>query len=192
MKRPELNDKISIDDFRNFYRLKEELVKFCKSKGINTSGGKLEIAERITTYLATGRIIKTINKAANTSKFDWNNAAMNADTKITDNYKNTENVRKFMIENIGKHFRFNTEFMKWAKQNTGKTLGDAINEWKRIYKLKKEPNHKTVIAPQFEYNTYIRDFMADNPDKSIKDAIKFWKIKKNQKGDNKYSKKDIE
>jgi hypothetical protein len=101
------------------------------------------------------------------------------DTPITDNYKNTENVRAFMTKEIGSHFRFNTEFMKWTKQHTGKTMRDAIAEWQRIYILKKDKNYKTDIAPQFEYNTHIRNFLADNPGKTLKDAINSWNLKRN-------------
>jgi hypothetical protein len=51
MKRPALSDQLSVDDFKDFYWLKKELIAFCKTKGINQTGGKLEIAERIITFL---------------------------------------------------------------------------------------------------------------------------------------------
>lgn len=190
-KRPELNDKISVEEFESFYWLKEELVQFCKSKGISSQGGKLEIADRIIKYLQTGKIIETPKKSYCRSRFDWGKASLSLDTEITDNYKNTENVRSFMIEHIGMHFHFNTEFMSWVKQNQGKTLREAIEQWHIIRQLKKDNNYKTKIAPQFEYNTYVRDFLADNPDKSIRDAIVFWKLKRDQRGDNRYSKEDF-
>jgi SAP domain-containing new25 len=34
--------------------LKEELVSYCQVKGIKTTGGKFEIADRIVHYLKTG------------------------------------------------------------------------------------------------------------------------------------------
>lgn len=191
MKRPSLNEKVSLDDFQNFYWLKEELINFYRVMGINTTGGKIDITNRIKTFLSTGTIIKSVEKKKTNSKFNWNNSELRSTTTITDNYKNTENVRSFMIEQIGKHFYFNTAFMNWAKSNIGKSLGDAIVEWKRIYKLKKDKNYKTDIAPQFEYNTYIRDFLADSSDKNSKEAIKFWKLKRQQRGSKKYSKNDL-
>ena len=54
MNRPELNDTISPQDFKDFYWLKEELVTFCKTKGISSSGGKIEIADRISRLRAAG------------------------------------------------------------------------------------------------------------------------------------------
>jgi hypothetical protein len=168
------------------------LIDFCRSNGINTAGGKQELTNRIITYLQTGKIPETIPKQKTKSKFDWNNAELTLDTEITDNYKNSENVRAFMIREIGSCFHFNTEFMKWMKQNIGKTMKDAITEWKGIYELKKDKNYQTNISSQFEYNTYIRDFLGDNKDKTMKDAIRYWKLKRYQRGDNVYSKNDLQ
>jgi hypothetical protein len=191
MERPELKKNISIADFNDFYWLKEELIAFCKLTGISAIGSKQELTAKILTYLQTGTIAKATKRQSYTSKFDWNRAALSLDTIITDNYRNSENVRAFLTNEIGSHFRFNTEFMKWTKHNVGKTLQEAIIEWKRIYELKKDKHHKTNISAQFEYNTYIRDFLDDNKGKTIKDAMNYWKIKRNQRGDNKYSKDDF-
>jgi len=75
--RPELNDKISLEDFINFYWLKKELSAFCKTKGINATGGKIEISSRIKTFLLTGEIIKQAaeQKEKVTSTYNWSNAA---------------------------------------------------------------------------------------------------------------------
>ena len=191
MKQPELNDKLSVTDFKDFYRLKKELTDFCKSKGISATGSKQELTERIITYLQSGKITKTVPAQQTISKFDWNNAVITLDTIITDNYRNSENVRAFMKRETGSHFRFNTLFMNWMKQNTGKTMRDAVTAWKQIYELKKDKNYHTTISSQFEYNTYIRDFLADNKDKSLKEAIQCWKLKRNQRGDNVYAKSDL-
>jgi len=191
MERPELNDNISVTDFKEFYWLKNELIDFCKSNGISTIGGKKELADRIIAFLQTGTITKTTTKEQTKSKFDWNNAVITLDTIITDNYRNSEHVRAFMKQEIGSSFHFNTEFMQWMKQNIGKTVSEAITEWKRMNELKKNKNYRTTISSQFEYNAYIRDFLADNKDKTLKDAIQYWKLKRNQRGDNAYSKKDL-
>jgi hypothetical protein len=82
--------------------------------------------------------------------------------------------------------------MKWMKLNIGNTMKDAIAEWKRINTLKKNKNYQTTISSQFEYNTYIRDFLADNKEKTMKDAIRYWKLKRYQRGDNVYTKNDLQ
>jgi hypothetical protein len=191
IERPRLNRNISVVDFRDFYWLKEELVEFCRQNGISSAGGKQEVADRIIVYLQTGIVKKDVPKKKNESTFDWRKSELNLDTEITDNYINSENVRAFMKREIGSHFRFNTAFMNWTKHNVGKTLKEAIAEWKRIYELQSDKNNQTTISAQFEYNTYIRDFLADNHDKKLADAIKYWKIKRNQRGNNIYSKEDL-
>jgi glyoxylase-like metal-dependent hydrolase (beta-lactamase superfamily II) len=178
--RPDLTNAISINDFKNFYWLKSELISFCHANGISATGGKIEIANRIEYYLTTGKVIQPSRKPAPKSSFNWKDATLDLNTQLTDNYRNTENVRTFMTLHIGPHFKFNTMFMNWAKANAGKSLNDAIDEWKRINSLKRNKGQKAEIAPQFEYNRYIRDFMEDNPGMTIKDAIKHWKVKRGQ------------
>lgn len=192
MERPPLTKLISLTDFNDFYWLKEELVDFCKTIGINTSGGKFEVAKKIQLYLLTGEITqKAIKNPSQQSKFDWNSEPLSLQTPITDNYKNTENVRAFFTTQIGANFTFNVSFMNWMKTNSGKTLKEAIEEWKRIKTISKDKNHITTIDPQFEYNTYMRAFLADNPTSSSKDAMRFWKLKRAKRGTNVYERTDL-
>ncbi len=193
MNRPDLDREISLENFRNFYWLKTELVAFCREVGIDSTGGKIEISKRIVKFLETGEIITVSSKqkAKSTSRFDWKTEILSLNTIITDNYKNSENVRTFFQNAIGKHFKFNVEFMNWMKTNSGKNLGEAVEKWKQIAELKKDKDYKTEIAPQFEYNRYIRDFLNNNPDLSSKDAMACWKIKRSKPGSNKYEKPDL-
>lgn len=189
--RPDLNEEITVHDFLDFYWLKEELQSFCRKAGLQNSGSKPEISERIAHFLKTGEKTAAKKKQLPTSKFDWNTEILSTATLITDNYKNTENVRAFFTENIGKHFKFNTLFMNWMKQNAGKTLAEAIEEWKRIHNKKKNNPDEKDIAAQFEYNTYIRDFLKDNPGLSFADTRKYWLLKKQLRGNKKYVKEDL-
>ena len=193
MERPKLTNISSVEEFKNWYWLKEELIAYCRQVGIKTTGGKFEIADRIVNYLNTGEIHlvkdKSIKKPL--SKFDWKNEILTLDTVITDNYKNNSNVRKFFIAQVGSQFNFSIDLMKWMKNNIGKTLKDAIAEWYRLQEFKKDPNYQSVIPAHNQYNQYTRDFLADNPDKSIKDARKYWKLKRSKPGELKYSKSDL-
>ncbi|WP_044213073.1 DUF6434 domain-containing protein [Flammeovirga sp. OC4] len=193
-KRPILNKDISKNDFQEFYWLKEELVDFCRSEGLLTTGGKIEISGRIEKYIKTGEkhLKSSPNKVKVESKFDWNNEKLTLETKITDNYKNTENVREFFKNEIGSQFKFNVRFMNWMKSNAGKTLADSISEWKKIKTESKSNQKAKEIAPQFEYNKYLRDFLADNPTLNRDLGIKLWKLKKTMRGSNKYEREDLE
>ena len=192
-KRPSLNKSISLEDFQAFYWLKKELTAFCKQEEINSQGSKLDVSARIEQYLETGLPpIANTKKRILTSSFDWQKEVLSPDTVLTDNYKNSENVRAFFKQHIGKSFKFNVVFMDWLKTNQGKTLSDAIEAWHRIANEKKARTELKVIAPQFEYNTYIRDFLKDNPGKSKATAISFWKLKKAKRGDNVYRRSDLD
>ena len=192
MDRPNLDKNISLTDLKDFYWLNEELVDFCKQVGSKTNGSKIELTNKIEKYLTTGEIAsstqKTIRKKLN---FDWNSEHLTKETIITDNYKNTENVRDFFTREIGTNFSFNVKFMAWLKENAGKILDDAITKWKELKDLKKDKNYQSEIAPQFEYNRYMRAFLSDNPNLSSKDAMKFWKLKRAKRGTYAYEKTDL-
>ncbi len=66
-------------------------------------------------------------------KFDWHKDKLSLKTVIDKNYKNTQNVRRFFTSEIGDHFHFDREFMKWLKENQGKTLLDAVLHRKKMY-----------------------------------------------------------
>ncbi len=191
-KRPKLNANISIQDFKNSYWYKEELMAFCRSENLSARGGKIELAERIEKFLQTGERESYQKKKSKISRFDWSTEKLSINTKITDNYSNTKNVREFFKSQIGDKFKFNMKFMDWMKTAEGKTLGDAVEQWILITNEMRTNKKEKQIAPQFEYNTYIRDFFKDNPDKTLQDAIKCWKIKKSKLGDNKYTKSDLD
>ncbi len=186
--RPILNLDIKPEEFLNFYWLKEELFTFCKQNNLPGSGSKDEITERIYQYLKTGKIIKPSRrkKVKNTTE----DSPLSLHSKIPKGYKNDLQHRSFFKSQIGEHFKFNVPFMKWMKENHGKTYKDAISEWNRIVTEKKQGN-KSKISSQFQYNQYTRDFFKANPDARRDDAIKCWKYKKSLPGHNKYEKEDL-
>ena len=183
--RPELSRDISAEVFRNYYYLKEELVKFCRKYDLQTSGSKQELTDRIAYFLETGK-----KKSASSKRIQAESIGeITENTLIEANIVCSEKHRAFFKERIGKTFSFNVAFQKWLKSNAGKTYADAIQAYYAILEEKKKS--KTVIDKQFEYNTYIRDFFADNNGMSLENAIKCWKYKKSLKGHNRYEKTDL-
>lgn len=183
--RPILDRNLSSTVFREYYYLKEELVDFLRENGLPTSGGKVELADRIAYFLDTGKV-KPVElqrvKATNINE-------ISVDTIIENNFVCSEKHRAFFKANIGESFSFNVTFQKWLKANSGKTYRDAIEAYYQIIEEKKAG--KTTIDSQFEYNTYIRDFFEDNQGKSLSDAIKCWKYKKQMRGHNRYERSDL-
>ena len=183
--RPELSRDISVEVFRNYYYLKEELVKFCRKYDLQTTGSKQELTDRIAYFLETGK-----KKSASSKRIQAESIGeITENTLIEANIVCSEKHRAFFKEKIGKTFSFNVAFQKWLKSNAGKTYADAIQAYYAILEEKKKS--KTVIDKQFEYNTYIRDFFADNNGMSLDNAIKCWKYKKSLKGHNRYEKTDL-
>ncbi len=60
--RPYLTKKLDGETFRSFYYLKAELVDFCRKNNLPVSGGKIELTNRITYFLDTGKVLKTSAK----------------------------------------------------------------------------------------------------------------------------------
>ena len=72
----------------------------------------------------------TIMVTPMTKPRDWHCEVIERDTVIDDTYKNTQNVRRFFRAQIGEHFKFDRPFMAWIVANKGRTMGDAVAEWK--------------------------------------------------------------
>ena len=183
--RPELTRLLDGETFRSCYYLKEELVRFLRDNHLPTSGGKMQLTDRIAAFLDTGEVLTSSPKRQSSPQV----SALTEDTFIEEDLVCSENHRAFFREKIGKSFSFNVLFQKWLKENAGKTYGEAIEAYYRILAEKKKS--KTVIDKQFEYNTYIRAFFEDNPGKSLPEAIRCWKYKKSQRGHHRYERSDL-
>ncbi|MRX73977.1 cytoplasmic protein [Bacillus lacus] len=178
--RPKLTKDISVNTFRDFYWLKEELQSFCRENGLSASGSKIDISEAIETFLITGEIKKHIRKSGY-KKSQQQQANLSLDTVILENHRCSQHVRAF-FKTVIPHFHFSTYIQNYFKINVGKTYRDAADAWYGEEERKKDPSYKKVIPPQFEYNQFMSDFFADdnNQSKSTADAIEAWnKIKKN-------------
>lgn len=145
---PTLNRDLDGKTFQDYYYLKEELVTFCRAEGLSTSGGKIELTNRIAHFLDTGE--KTAAKCRNKTK-TVQIGKITEDSKIENNFVCSETHRAFFKEKIGDTFSFPVAFQKWLKENTGKTYKEAIEAYYLILEEKKIG--KTTIDRQFEYNT---------------------------------------
>jgi len=62
---------------------------------------------------------------------DWHSALLTRSNVVDKNYKNTQNVRRFMMAECGEDFRFDRQLMAWIHDDNPKNLGDVVEEWKR-------------------------------------------------------------
>ena len=195
--RPKIELITSGAELRRWYWLKDELIQQARVVGINTKGGKFEILERLANYLDTGekKLPSDKIKQRKISNFDWHKEVLSLETVITDNYKNSQNVRTFFATQVGPDFKFNIEFMAWMKANAGKTLGDAVKEYRAMRERMSAEGYKTKIKSHNQFNQYTRDFLADNPQMGINDVRRVWKLKRSlpsKDGRHVYEKSDLE
>ncbi len=126
--RPVLDKNISLKDFEDFYWLKSELVKFCREVGIGSGGGKIEIADRISEYLKTRKVIKK----ARVKKLKLPKATqpITEETVIGIEYRTYKEKKEFLKVAIGSNFHFTVHLLGYFKKNAEKkTYGDLIKEW---------------------------------------------------------------
>lgn len=183
--RPILSIDLCSRVFREYYYMKEELIDFCRQNGLQTTGGKIEITNRIAHFLDTGEKVSTKTPPKGIARTD----EITETSLIEPNFVCSEKHRVFFEQSIGKGFTFFVSFQKWLKANSGKTYQESIAAYYELLDDKKKGT--SVIDRQFEYNTYIRDFFADNPGKSLAEAIRCWKYKKGEPGHNRYEKEDL-
>ncbi len=165
-RKPKLTKQISLADLKSHYWLKVELVSFCKTNQLSTVGSKLELIQRIKTFITTGCNIKPIISKPVT--FRDSQQFIKVDTPVR-NYRNDAITRRFFVEQIGKHFRFDAYLRQFTNKNnitTGLTYGDLVNGWLEEESKRKSPNYKSTIDKQFEYNQFTRDFFANEKGKS--------------------------
>ncbi|WP_400087664.1 DUF6434 domain-containing protein [Yoonia sp. R78084] len=188
--RPDIAQCADAATFRQWYYLKSELVDFARANGLKTTGGKFDIADRIAYFLDHGVPPKEVKKARKvTSKFDWHSAPLTRETVITDSYKNTQNMRRFMQAEIP-GYKFSTPFMDWMKANVGRTLADAVDVAKQI-EAEKKAGKKQPDQPHNQYNAYIRAYFAHVTDGTQKELRRLWALRRTKPGPYVFSPEDL-
>lgn len=66
-------------------------------------------------------------------KFDWHGGEISRATEVDANYRNTQNVRRFLASECGPMFKFDREFMVWISNGQAKNMGEIADEWIRRY-----------------------------------------------------------
>ncbi|MEO1445737.1 MAG: DUF6434 domain-containing protein [Cyanobacteria bacterium J06635_11] len=179
--RPAIESIESGEEFKRWYWLKEELVSYCRTLGLGTAGQKQVLTARIVTFLDTGKIVRPVSKKV-TSTFDWSKETLTLGTRTTDSYRNSQNVRKFMKQQVGDRFAFSNEFMEWMRDNMGKTLADAVEFWIDLDSRKRLSGYREKPLPQNQYNQFVRALSQAKPGISNKEIRRLWAVKRAKPG----------
>ena len=186
--RPALHKELDIEEFQNYYWMKEELQAFCRDNGLSAAGSKIDITERIAVFLKTGERLEPPSRKRQPARNGRVETELSLDTVISEDHRCSQQVRAFFTSVIP-NFHFSTHIQQFFRENVGRTYRDAADAWQAEEERKKDPFYKKdKLAPQFEYNQFIRDYFADpyNQGRKREDAIQAWKAIKSMPGDNKY------
>ena len=63
--------------------------------------------------------------------FDWHAGPITRATLLDQNYRNTYQVRQFLVRECGEDFRFDRAFMAWIKSGAATSMGEVADEWLR-------------------------------------------------------------
>lgn len=193
--RPDIETITTGAELKRWYWRKDELVARARQLNLKTTSGKFVICDRLAHFLDTGETtFPGDRKPKVTSRFDWSAEALTTSTVITDNYKNTQNVREFFKTEVDPNFKFSIAFMEWIETNVGKTLGDACTAYCDLRTKQKSAGYRTKIKDHNQFNQYTRDFLDDNPDLGMDDVRRIWALKiqlPSETGRHFYEKSDV-
>lgn len=183
---PPLTSDLKPDVFRQHYYDKQELMDFCRDKGISTSGLKEDLNKRIETYLRTGR--KIVVKPAPRSSIPDSQGGLRLEKRVV-NYKSDPQTRAFFERHTPGFTGFSALVQKQIKQRLADgevfTYADAIEMHKQFMRDKQSGRITTVAHDSCQYNQFFIDYKADERPKlhSNTDA---WMLVRNSAGPKTY------
>lgn len=81
------------------------------------------------------RPFKGIQQREYSMEFDWHGGIISRHTVVDAHYRNTQNVRRFLLAQCGPQFTFQRDFMAWIRDGAVKTMGDVADEWLRRHRV---------------------------------------------------------
>ncbi|MCC5791935.1 MAG: hypothetical protein JJT82_04895 [Legionellaceae bacterium] len=159
---PPLVSGLNAEVFRQHYYDKQELMVFCREKGISTTGLKEDLNKRIETYLRTGHVI-VAKPVSHSSKPD-SQGGLRLDKRVV-NYKSDPTTRAFFEKHIPDFKGFSALVQKQIKLRLAEgdefTYGDAIEMHKQFMRDKQSGRLTTVAHDSCQYNQFFMDYKAD-------------------------------
>ncbi|MCR5228327.1 MAG: SAP domain-containing protein [Eubacterium sp.] len=194
MNRPDFDDIKDYDEFCKYYWYRDELIKICKSHGLNAPSGKIELNKVIEAYFSGEKILpekKRIRKSKNVV------TELTLDTGLIEcGFTFGNRFREFFAKETGVSlFKFNVDMVatvKAVKENGDEafTLGDLLD----IYYGKK--TYAVYDKSALQWNRFVKDFCADDATRVFGDRLKaaaaLWKIVRDSDMKKEYSRDLLE
>lgn len=178
--RPPLEPGMAPQALDMYYWYMQELVAYCRERGLPTQGHKHEVIERVRQHLRGGPVAAPREPArAKAARAPAGARTITLETPIGPDYKCDADTRAFFEAVIGPHFHFTAHLQRWRRANTQRqlTYGDLAAEWIAEHERRKDKNYKSTLMHTWEYNRFVRDYMRDkerNHGKTLKDAAAAW------------------
>jgi hypothetical protein len=185
--KPILHPGMTVTEYRAYYWMKADLVRFARQLGLPTHGYKPELSARIEQRLQG--ISESTQPQRKQSKGPRDSERpLRRDTPVI-NYKSDDKTRAFFKSVIGPDFHFTYLMNQYRLAHDNLTYGDLVDVWVAERDRRRNPDYKPALAEHGKYNRFIRDFFNDerNKGKSLGDAAKSWNAIKNKRGDPRYT-----
>lgn len=193
MERPDFDSIKDYEEFSRYYWYRDELIKICKSHGLDAPSGKIELNKVIEAYFKGEKILpkKTVKKRKASA------VELTPDTGLLEcGFTFGNRFREFFSKQTGEeHFKFNVDMVATVKKvkETGDesfTLGDLLD----IYYGKK--TYAVYDRSALQWNKFVKDFCADDATKVFDDRLKaaaaLWKIVRESDMEKVYSRELLE
>ncbi len=165
---------MSVTEYRAYYWMKDDLIRFARQLGLPTHGYKPELSTRIDRRLrGLSESMEPPRKQSEGPRDS--DQPLRRDSPVI-HYKSDDKTRAFFKSQIGPEFHFTYML------NQYRLAHDKLNRRRR-------GDYRPVIAEQGKYNRFIRDFFDDerNKGKSLGDAARSWNAIKNKRGEPRYT-----
>jgi hypothetical protein len=181
-----LRPGMGVTEFRAYYWMKADLVRFARQLGLPTHGHKPELSARIERRLQ-GRAALTESALEPSNAQRDSDRPLRRDTPVV-RYMSDAKTRAFFESQIGSGFHFTYRLNQYRLAHRTLTYGDLVDEWIAERGRRWNASYKAEIAHHGKYNQFVRDYFADevNRGKSLRDAAAAWNEIKTRKGDPRY------
>jgi SAP domain-containing new25/Domain of unknown function (DUF6434) len=185
--KPKLQPGMSVTEYRAYYWMKDDLVRFARQLGLPTHGYKPELSARIERRLR-GMSESTEPQRKQSKGPRDSDLPLRRSTPVI-NYKSDDKTRAFFKSQIGPDFHFTSLMNQYRLAHDNLTYGDLVDAWVAERDRRRNPDYKPALMEHGKYNRFIRDFFDDerNKGKSLGDAAKAWNAIKNKRGDPRYT-----
>lgn len=185
--KPILHPGMSVAEYRAYYWMKADLVRFARQLSLPTHGYKPELSSRIEQRLQ--RMPESPEPQRKQAKGPRDSDKPLRRHTLVVNYRSDAKTRAFFESQIGPDFHFTYYLNQYRLAHDNLTYGDLVEVWVVERDRRRNRNYKPPIAEHGKYNRFIRDFFADesNQGKSLREAVASWNAVKNKRGDPRYT-----